>query len=66
MPVDVHITNYPITGLTAQELVDRYGSLGMTLRLARRLQSSALRQGAWPEDDSTISRRWLGEIRRHL
>ena len=66
MPVDVHITNYPITGLTAQELVDQFGSLGMTLRLARKLQSSALRHGVWPEDDSTISQRWLGEIRRHL
>ncbi len=56
----------PLTALTSQQLADRYEALGMTPRLARKLQSSALRHGVWPEGDTTISRRWLDEIRQHL
>ena len=38
----------------------------MTPSLARRLQSSALRHGRWPTDDTTLSARWLNDIRQEL
>jgi len=60
------MTSEPITAFTAEQLAERYAPLGMTLRLARRLQASALRRGVWPEDDTTLSARWLSEVRRHL
>jgi len=56
----------PITAFTSQQLVERYSTLGMTLRLARRLQSFALRHGAWPEDDTTLSPRWLARVQQTL
>lgn len=56
----------PITNFTSQELAERYASLGMTPRLARRLQSSSLRRGAWPVEDTTLSARWLERIRQDL
>ena len=60
------MTSEPITANTAEQLAERFAPLGMTLPLARRLQSSALRRGAWPEDDTTLSARWLSEVRKHL
>ena len=60
------MTSEPITAYTAEQLAERFAPLGMTLPLARRLQSSALRRGAWPEDDTTLSARWLSEVRKHL
>jgi 23S rRNA (adenine2503-C2)-methyltransferase len=56
----------PLTAYTSQQLAERYAALGMTPRLARRLQSSALRLGVWPEDDTTISASWLERVRQHL
>ncbi len=38
----------------------------MTPRLARRLQSSALRRGVWPVEDTTLSARWLERVRLEL
>ena len=56
----------PITQFTSQELAERYAPLGMTLPLARRLQSSTLRRGVWPVDDTTLSARWLDRMREVL
>jgi 23S rRNA (adenine2503-C2)-methyltransferase len=56
----------PITAFTSQQLAERYAALGMTPRLARRLQSFALRHGAWPEEDTTLSPRWLAQMRQVL
>ena len=60
------MTSEPITAYTAEQLARRFAPLGMTLQLARRLQSSALRRGVWPEHDTTLSARWLAEVQRHL
>ncbi len=56
----------PLSNFTPQELAERYAHLGMTPRLARRLLSSALRNGVWPTDDTTLSARWLERIRHAL
>ena len=56
----------PITNFTSQELAERYAPLGMTPRLARRLLSSALRRGVWPVEDTTLSARWLEQMRQEL
>jgi 23S rRNA (adenine2503-C2)-methyltransferase len=56
----------PITNFTSQALAEKYAALGMTPRLARRLLSSALRRGAWPTDDTTLSSRWLEHLRGEL
>ena len=56
----------PITHFTSQQLAERYEPLGMTPRLARRLQSSALRRGTWPVEDTTLSARWLEQMRQEL
>ena len=56
----------PVSNFTSQELAERYASLGMTPRLARKLLSSALRHGAWPTEDTTLSARWLERIGRAL
>ncbi len=56
----------PLTNFTSQALAERYAPLGMTPRLARRLQSSALRRGAWPVEDTTLSARWLDRVRQEL
>lgn len=56
----------PLTNFTSQALAERYAPLGMTPRLARRLQSSALRRGAWPVEDTTLSARWLDRVRQDL
>ncbi len=56
----------PITNCTSEELAERYAPLGMTPRLARRLQSSALRRGLWPTEDTTLSARWLERVRQEL
>jgi len=56
----------PLTAFTSTQLTERFAALGMTPRLARRLQSSALRRGVWPDDDTTISAAWLSRIREQL
>lgn len=56
----------PITAFASQQLPERYAHLGMTPRLARRLQSFALKHGAWPENDTTLSPRWLANVRQAL
>ena len=56
----------PISNFTSQDLAERYAHLGMTPRLARRLQSSALRRGTWPTEDTTLSARWLERVRQEL
>ena len=56
----------PITDCTSQQLAERYAAFGMTPSLARRLQSSALRLGVWPTGDTTLSTRWLNNIRQSL
>jgi len=60
------MSSEPVTAFTSQALVERYASLGMTPSLARRLQSSALRRGVWPDDDTTLSSRWLTRMRQEL
>lgn len=60
------MSSEPITAFTAQQLVEHYSPLGMTPRLARRLQSFTLRHGVWPEDDTTLSTRWLTCIQHAL
>ncbi len=60
------MSSEPITAFTSQQLAERYAACGMTPSLARRLQSSALRRGEWPTDDTTLSARWLADIRREL
>lgn len=56
----------PLTAFTPDQLAHRYAADGMTPRLARQLLASALKRGAWPEDDSTISAAWLTRIRTSL
>jgi len=56
----------PLSNFTSQELSGRYAHLGMTPRLARKLLSSALREGVWPTEDTTVSSRWLKGIRQAL
>ncbi len=56
----------PLTAFTPNQLAARHADLGMTPRLARLLLASALRRGVWPEDNSTISARWLAGIRSAL
>ena len=56
----------PLSHFTSQELAARYAHLGMTPGLARKLLSSALRHGTWPIGDTTISSRWLDQIRQEL
>lgn len=56
----------PLTALTSRQLAERYAPLGMTPRLARKLQASALRRGLWPDDDTTLSPRWLAAVREVL
>ena len=56
----------PLSNFTSQELAARYAHLGMTPALARKLLSSALRHGAWPTGDTTLSARWLERIRQEL
>ena len=56
----------PISNFTSQELAERYAPLGLTPRLARKLLSSALRRGAWPTDDTTLSAQWLKRIQGGL
>ena len=56
----------PVTAFTAQQLATRYASRGMTPRLARRLLASAARFGIWPDQDTTISARWLNDLRNCL
>lgn len=60
------MTSEPITVFTSQQLADRYASHGMTPRLARRLLASAVRFGVWPDQDTTLSARWLRDLRNHL
>lgn len=60
------MTTEPVTAFTSPLLAERYAALGMTPRLARRLLSSALRRGVWPEDDTTISASWLARVRQVL
>ncbi|MDD2460217.1 MAG: radical SAM protein [Kiritimatiellia bacterium] len=56
----------PVTAFTSQQLAVRYASHGMTPRLARRLLASAVRFGIWPDQDTTISVRWLSGMRNRL
>ena len=60
------MSSEPITAYTSTQLVERYASMGMMPSLARRLQSSALKRGLWPTDDTTLSARWLAGIRQVL
>jgi 23S rRNA (adenine2503-C2)-methyltransferase len=57
MPLD------PITALTPQQLAEGHAELGVTPRIARKLHSSALRRGCWPEDDTTLSPALLARVR---
>ena len=56
----------PISNYTSPELAARFASRGMTPALARKLLASALRLGRWPTDDTTVSQRWLADIRQSL
>ncbi len=60
------MTREPVTAFTPQQLAERHAALGMTPRLARKLLSSALRRGVWPDDDSTLSAKWLARVRQAL
>ncbi len=60
------VMSEPISNFTSQELAEHFAAFGMTPRLARRLQSSSLRRGAWPVEDTTLSARWLERIRQEL
>lgn len=60
------MTSEPITAFTSQQLAARYASHGMTPRLARCLLASAVRFGVWPDQDTTLSARWLRDLRNYL
>ena len=56
----------PVTAFPPPQLAERYTSLGMTLPLARKLLSCALRHGIWPTGDTTVSARWLTRVSQEL
>lgn len=57
----------PLTALTPAQLAEGYGAaLGLTPRLARKLHAAALRRGAWPDDDTTLSAAWLARVKQAL
>lgn len=56
----------PLIALTSRQLCERYPDLGITPRLARRVQSVALRHGRWPDEDTTLSPQWLLRMRERF
>jgi len=55
-----------IGNFTSGDLATRFASQGVTPALARKLLASALREGAWPTEDTTVSQRLLARLSNDL
>jgi 23S rRNA (adenine2503-C2)-methyltransferase len=55
-----------LSNFTSAELAARYADRGVTPTLARKLLASALREGAWPTRDTTVSQRLLAQLEQVL
>ncbi len=56
----------PLGNFTSDELAAHFAGLGVTPPIARKLLASALREGAWPTRDTTVSHRLLTRLAQDL